>query len=139
MRTAPELSEVQAKSRLEGFKNQIEIKQLLSENHLFLMTSSVDEFNRREAFGIVSLEAQSMGLPVVGFKSGGFPETLVEGKTGFTVEDNNCFEMSIIIQRLIEDSELLSKVGKMAIKNVKQNFDLSYTNKLFINLYKSKF
>lgn len=39
-----------------------------------------------EALGIVSLEAQACGLPVVVGDSGGAPETVLEGKTGWVVD-----------------------------------------------------
>lgn len=34
-----------------------------------------------EEFGIVSIEAQSYGVPVIGLNSGGIPETLIDGRT----------------------------------------------------------
>ena len=39
-----------------------------------------------EAFGIVSIEAAACGLPVVVGRSGGAPETVLEGETGFVVD-----------------------------------------------------
>jgi glycosyltransferase involved in cell wall biosynthesis len=36
-----------------------------------------------EDFGIVPVEAQSAGCPVIAFGSGGVLETVVEGETGF--------------------------------------------------------
>lgn len=39
-----------------------------------------------EGLGIVYLEAQACGLPVVAGRSGGAPETVVEGETGVTVD-----------------------------------------------------
>lgn len=39
-------------------------------------------FAGEEDFGLVSLEAQACGKPVIAFKKGGVPETIVEGKTG---------------------------------------------------------
>ena len=38
-----------------------------------------------EAFGLVFLEAAASGLPVVAGRSGGVPEALVDGKTGYLV------------------------------------------------------
>ncbi|MBI2029808.1 glycosyltransferase [Candidatus Gottesmanbacteria bacterium] len=40
-----------------------------------------------EEFGIVSVEAQSRGVPVIGLRSGGIPETLIDGKTGILFDD----------------------------------------------------
>lgn len=40
----------------------------------------------REPFGLVSLEAQALGCPVVVANDGGLPETILEGVTGWSVE-----------------------------------------------------
>jgi colanic acid/amylovoran biosynthesis glycosyltransferase len=120
---------------LLGTKDQSEIKSLLESHHLFLMTSTSDEKGRREAFGVVSLEAQSMGLPVIGFKSGGFPETISEGKTGYTVEDRNVEAMSLAIETVINDSLLFESMSMEAVKHVSANFSKENTTDKYIQLY----
>ncbi len=40
-----------------------------------------------EEFGLVSVEAQAYGLPVIGFRGGGIPETIIEGKTGLLFDE----------------------------------------------------
>lgn len=41
----------------------------------------------REPFGLVLIEAMATGTPVVGFNKGSIPEVVVDGKTGFVVND----------------------------------------------------
>lgn len=61
-----------------------------------------------EEFGIVAVEAMGHGVPVIAYRSGGLPETIVDGKTGvffdeLTVESvmkaikhfNNIYQLSI--------------------------------------------
>jgi glycosyltransferase involved in cell wall biosynthesis len=40
-----------------------------------------------EPFGLVMIEALACGTPVVGFPCGSVPEIIVEGETGFIVDD----------------------------------------------------
>lgn len=40
-----------------------------------------------EPFGMVMIEAMALGCPVISFKRGAAPELLVDGKTGFLVDD----------------------------------------------------
>jgi colanic acid/amylovoran biosynthesis glycosyltransferase len=118
-----------------GFRTQAEIKELLKENDLFLMTSTRDKFDRCEAFGVVSLEAQSMGLPVVGFKAGGFPETIIEGETGFTVKDKDVHALGEVVIKLIEDNERLIKIGLAAQRHIKENYNIEVLTNKYLDLY----
>jgi len=121
--------------RFLGKKSQPEIKNLLEDHHLFLMTSTIDKNGRREAFGVVSLEAQAMELPVIGFKSGGFPETILDGKTGILVDDKDVEAMAAAVETLIHDKELLLKMGKQARVHVLENFSFEKTTKKYLDLY----
>ncbi len=40
-----------------------------------------------EPFGMVMIEAMAVGCPVISFNRGAAPELIVEGKTGFLVQD----------------------------------------------------
>ena len=118
-----------------GSGNQDEIKTLLKEHHLFLMTSTSDRAERCEAFGVVSLEAQAMGLSVIGFKSGGFPETLIEGKTGITVKDKDIEAMANEIEKLMLNNDRLQEMGTEAKKHIRANFDSKIVTCKYLELY----
>lgn len=121
--------------QFKGKASQQEVKHTLNQNHIFVMPSTFDEVTgRREAFGLVSVEAQAMGLPVIGFNSGGFPDTLVEGVTGYTVTDRNSSEMAEKLKHLIENPALYSNMSKAAIKHA-ATFDHQYTTQQYIALY----
>ncbi len=120
---------------LLGSKSQLEIKELLENHHLFLMTSTKDESGRSEAFGVVSLEAQAMGLPIVGFNAGGFPDTVLDGETGFLVEDKNIKELSNKIATLINDEKLLKQMSTACIAHVNNKFNTKHTTGKYLDLY----
>lgn len=83
---------------------------------LFLFPSS------REGFGNVALEAQSMGLPVIGFDTPGVREAVADGTTGFLLpmDDSDGFARSAI--RLAGDSDLRRKMGDAASRWVRERF-----------------
>ncbi len=119
----------------EGNRNQQEIKELLQEHQVFLMTSTINEAGTREAFGVVSLEAQAMGLPVVGFQSGGFPETVIEGKTGFIVEDQNVAAMANAIEKLILDENLWHTMSENAKYHILNSYTFEKTIGQYLKFY----
>lgn len=64
-----------------------------------------------EGLGIVYLEASACGLPVVGGNSGGAPDAVKEGVTGFVVDGNNIQEISSHIVTLLKDQSLRESMG----------------------------
>ena len=85
----------------------------------------VSASNEPEAFGRVSVEAQSMGKPIVASNIGGSNETVIDEKTGFLFESNNAKSLSKQILRVINmDETSLKMMGIEARKNVTQRFNV---------------
>lgn len=77
-----------------------------------------------ESLGMVYLEAQSCGLPVVAFKDWGASEAVVDGQTGLLAYAEKEEQFTINIQRLVADPVLRKKMGKEAVIHVGTNHDL---------------
>ena len=81
--------------------------------------------NEPEAFGRVSVEAQSMGKPIIASNIGGSNETVIDEKTGFLFESNNAKSLSEQILRVLNMEETsLKMIGIEARKNVTQRFNV---------------
>jgi len=65
-----------------------------------------------EGFGIVFLEASACAKPVIGGRSGGVPEAIVDGVTGLLVDPNDPDELSAAIARLLTDREYANRLGQ---------------------------
>lgn len=65
-----------------------------------------------EGLGIVYLEASACGLPVVGGKSGGAPDALLEGETGFAVDGRQPEEVAQAILTLLGDPARAKSMGE---------------------------
>jgi phosphatidylinositol alpha-1,6-mannosyltransferase len=64
-----------------------------------------------EALGIVFLEAAASGLPIVVGNSGGAPETVVPGETGYVVDPRSVRDVAGRICALLADPEAASAMG----------------------------
>jgi phosphatidyl-myo-inositol dimannoside synthase len=64
-----------------------------------------------EALGIVALEAAACGLPVVVGRSGGAPDTVREGETGFVVDSRDPFDVARPLTALLRDPEGAAAIG----------------------------
>ena len=65
-----------------------------------------------EGLGIVYLEASATGLPVVGGNSGGAPDAVLEGETGYVVDGRSQNEITRRVVELLQDSSLARRMGQ---------------------------
>jgi phosphatidylinositol alpha-1,6-mannosyltransferase len=75
-----------------------------------------------EGFGIVFLEASACGKPVVGGRSGGIGDAVVEGVTGFLVDPRDPADLANALVRLLEDRELAGRLGEQGRQRVAREF-----------------
>jgi len=78
----------------------------------------------RESLGMVFLEAQACGLPVVAFDNAGVPEAVADGKTGLLVPMYALEPFVDAIKRLLLDYDLRRQMGAAAKSHVRQFHDL---------------
>lgn len=95
-------------------------------NRLFSVYSAGDVFafpGIRESLGMVYLEAQSCGLPVVAFDNGGIAEVVNRNETGFLTPpfDAEAFDAALI--RLLDDAGLRRRMGEAATHLVRSEYD----------------
>lgn len=78
-----------------------------------------------EALGIVFLEAASCGLPVVLGASGGAPETIVAGETGYVVDPRSPGDVAAALCSLLADPGRRSAMGSRGRAFVQQRYSAS--------------
>jgi len=78
-----------------------------------------------EAFGRVSVEAQSMGKPIVASNIGGSKETVINKKTGFLYKHDDPRELAKSLNTVIQlTQDELKSIGNEGRKNVTKKFDV---------------
>lgn len=70
--------------------------------------------SRIEPFGLVALEAQGAGVPVVGFTESGVAEIVVDGETGCIVPHGDLAAMAAAIVAIIRSPETAARMGVAA-------------------------
>lgn len=83
-----------------------DVPNILNGSDIFALATEI------EAAGAVYVEAQLAGLPVVGTRVGGVPETMIESKTGFLVPPNDPDALGVAINRLVENLSLRRSMGE---------------------------
>lgn len=83
-----------------------------------------------ETYGLVALEAAASGVPVVARSTGGLREAVRDGETGVLLETDDPISWAAVIERIIEDPELSSRMGSAARRFALQRSWLASTRAL---------
>ncbi len=78
-----------------------------------------------EALGMVYLEAQCCGLPVVAYSTSGPKEAVAHGETGLLSPEGDIPAMTANIEKLLLDLKLRAAMAKAAPIRIKKKFNLS--------------
>lgn len=76
----------------------------------------------QEPLGLIGIEAGACRKPVVAMRSGGIPEVIVEGETGFLVEIGDVDALAQRTAHLIDDADLRQRMGTAARARVESVF-----------------
>lgn len=68
------------------------------------------------------LEAGATGLPVVSTRHAGIPDVVIEGETGFLVDERDEATMVQHMIRMAQEPELAGRMGKAARKHIQKKF-----------------
>lgn len=91
---------------------------------VFVMLSrEIKETGDAEGFGIVFLEANAVGKPVVAGDSGGMPDAVVDGKTGFLVDPLDAAAVKDAVVKILKDPDLARRLGEYGRQRVENEFD----------------
>jgi glycosyltransferase involved in cell wall biosynthesis len=115
----------QVRNRLEalGLAGSFEFTGYVEDTAAFLAGASVLVLpSRREAFGIVLLEAMAAGRPVVAFDTGGTGEIVSHGEDGLLVEAGDIEGLARAVISILEDEETARRMGRRGREKVVREF-----------------
>lgn len=111
------------------YNDQVALVQQLRQMDVYVATCM------SETLGLAPLEAMSVGIPVVGFASGGVGEYLQDGYNGLTVKEPTPLALCDAIVALYQNAQLLKKLGRNARRTVVDRFSQQQGTQRYIDLY----
>jgi glycosyltransferase involved in cell wall biosynthesis len=124
-------------ARFLGIATSAEVREQMRWARVFCLPSVTAKNGDAEGFGLVLLEAQACGIPVVTSALGGSTEGICDGKTGFRVPEGDVESLSALLKRLLLDSRLSSEFSVNAAAFARRNFDLKICTRLLEESYDS--
>ncbi len=119
--------------RIRGTVDDAELDAAYKNADLFLLPSLHDG-DYFEGFGLVFLEANARGVPVIGPNNGGCPEAIKDGVSGYLC---NPLKIDSIVDRM-EDVLIHHRIKRSACVEWAQAHDIRQTIKTIENLYKAQ-
>ena len=128
--TGEELSSLQKLASEEGVTDSVlfvgyvpdhEIPSYYAACDIFLMPNRQIEADI-EGFGMVFLEASAAGKPVIGGKSGGTDDAILDGITGLRINGDNVDQITDAVLALLSDPQKASALGANGRRWVQETF-----------------
>lgn len=107
-----------------GALSSREVGEQMDTARVFCLPSITAQNGDAEGFGMVILEAQAAGVPVVTSARGGAEEGIIDNVTGFAVTESDVEALAERLERILSDDELAARMSKEAPRFVHANFDL---------------
>jgi len=121
--------------RFVGGYTPEQARDLLGQARVLCLPSVTAESGDAEGLGIVILEAQASGVPVVTSARGGATEGIIDGDTGFAFKERDVAAMSAHLLRLLTDDDLAARLSKAAVSFAREKFDLETCTAALEDLY----
>jgi glycosyltransferase involved in cell wall biosynthesis len=118
-----------------GTQDSSTVRAWMQRAKLLCVPSIVARSGDAEGFGIVFIEAQAMGTPVVSFATGGVPEAVEHGSTGFLAKERDWQQLAVHIVDLLKSDSLWAEMSRAGIERVRRSFRLDRQCALLEDLY----
>lgn len=107
--------------RFAGFVPDEDLPDFYNAADVFVLPNFEDRGDI-EGFGMVFLEANACGKPVVGGKSGGTAEAILDGTTGILVNPQDPAELASVLRGILSDGEWAATLGKQGLARARSEF-----------------
>ncbi|NIK66854.1 glycosyltransferase family 4 protein [Paenibacillus sp. BK720] len=94
---------------------------------------------KREAFGLVNVEAMATGLPVIATRAGGMQEIIQDGETGYLIDQKEIkAELTARLLLLLQNAALRRQMGLKSRQRVEQLFTWEHTAKRWLKIQRNE-
>ena len=108
----------------KGARSHEYVAQSMQKVRAFVQHSFTPEDGNKEGTPVAILEASASGLPVVSTRHAGIPDVIIEGETGFLVDEGDIDKMAAHMLELALNPDLARNLGEKGADRVAGNFTL---------------
>ncbi len=115
---------------LRGYMTRPQVLATLQEADIFLLPSIA------EGLGVVLLEAQAVGVPIVASNVQGIPHAVDPGRSAFLAPAADAEAWAEALRRLAQDAPLRERMGRAGREFVRGHYDLQALNRRLVQTYR---
>lgn len=93
--------------------------------------------DKSEAFGMVLVEANACGIPVIASNLAGVRTVVNDGKNGYLVKPKDVKDLTEKIKRILENNDLAKQMGEKGREKVEKNYSWTAIGKKLDEIYKN--
>lgn len=114
---------VESQVRWLGYVAEDDLPDLYRASDLFVLCTREERKHQNvEGFGLVFLEAQACGTPVVGTMAGGIPDAIEDGVGGWMIEPDDVSALTSYMRHLVVDVGHFEEAGRDARARVLRGY-----------------
>lgn len=110
--------------KFTGALKRSEIIDQIEKSCLMIQHSIVAHDGDSEGTPVGIIEAMAAGLPVVSTKHAGIPDVVIDGTTGYLVQEGDINNMALKIKSLMENREICRQMGEKGKARIQKEFTL---------------
>jgi glycosyltransferase involved in cell wall biosynthesis len=126
---------LQRNVQFQGALSHAQVMRWIRRAAMVVVPSVKTSTGRVEGLGMVHLEAAATGVPAIGSRSGGIPEGIVDGETGYLVPERQTHTLADRIGYLLDHPRERHRLGTNARRFVEERFHLSRQTEKLEALY----
>ena len=113
------------KVRFTGAIPHDDVLPLFAEACCFVQHSVTPSYGDAEGTPVAILEAAAAGLPIVSTRHAGITDAVVQGESGFLVDERDVAGMAEFMTRLILNPELCRQMGERGRQHIRANYSIA--------------
>ena len=122
---------------VHGGRPRPEVARMMNEAEVMVLPSVPTKRGKREGIPVVLMEAMASALPVVSSAISGIPELVENGRTGLLTPPGDAADLADALQRLLEDPELRTQMGRLGREKVVREFNLYRSSEKLSKMFRA--
>ena len=120
------IHELQLKDSVKvmGWQKPEEVSKHMQQVRAYVQHSVFAPNGDSEGSPVSIIEAAGSGLPVISTRHAGIKESVIDGVTGYLVDESDWQKMGEYMVKLLNDAELADKMGQAGREHILKNYDV---------------